>query len=96
MGVFNVAWSITRALLLLRLVLVAANNDTQPTSIFRSVCCQIHPCALCLNNMQRPDLVAPIVTIFNITPEKVTPGYFFIAPYQQIQDVPHIYDNYGV
>jgi len=36
------------------------------------------------------------VTIYNITPELVSPGYFFISPYQQIQDGPMIYDNDGV
>jgi hypothetical protein len=40
--------------------------------------------------------VSPIVTIYNHDPALVTPGYFFISPYQQVQDTPHIYDNDGV
>jgi hypothetical protein len=45
--------------------------------------------------MQRPDLVAPIVTILEYKPELVAQGYYFIAPYQQIQETVHIYDNDG-
>jgi hypothetical protein len=40
--------------------------------------------------------VAPIVTLYNHIPDLVTPGYFFIAPYQQLQETPLIYDNDGV
>ncbi|KAK5036439.1 hypothetical protein LTS07_002166 [Exophiala sideris] len=55
----------------------AADNITQPISIFRS----------------RPDLVAPILTPFIRVPEKQAPGLYFVAPYQQIQESVHIFDN---
>jgi len=29
-------------------------------------------------------------------PEKLAPGYYFVAPYQQIQESVHIYDNNAV
>ena len=45
---------------------------------------------------QRPDLVAPILTVFRQTREKQAPGYYFVAPYQQIQESVHIYDNDAV
>ncbi|KAL2430073.1 hypothetical protein ABEF95_004075 [Exophiala dermatitidis] len=44
-----------------------ADNKSQPISIFRS----------------RPDLQAPILTVLTSVPEKVAPGYYFVAPYQQ-------------
>ncbi|KIX02922.1 uncharacterized protein Z518_08865 [Rhinocladiella mackenziei CBS 650.93] len=40
-----------------------------------------------------PDLVAPILSVFRITPEKLAPGYYFVSPYQQVQETVHIYDN---
>jgi hypothetical protein len=40
--------------------------------------------------------VSPIVTIYEHNPDLVTPGYFFISPYQQVQETPLIYDNDGV
>ena len=46
--------------------------------------------------VQRPDLVAPAITIYENRRDLVTPGYFFLAPYQQVQETPHIYDNDGV
>ncbi|EHY53910.1 hypothetical protein HRR83_004552 [Exophiala dermatitidis] len=54
-----------------------ADNKSQPISIFRS----------------RPDLQAPILTVLTSVPEKVAPGYYFVAPYQQAQETIHIYDN---
>ncbi|RMD39613.1 hypothetical protein DV735_g5513, partial [Chaetothyriales sp. CBS 134920] len=57
--------------------LALADNDTQPISVFRS----------------RPDLIAPILTTIRRVPEKQAPGYYFIAPYQQLQESVHIYDN---
>ncbi|KAK5199015.1 hypothetical protein LTR99_001054 [Exophiala xenobiotica] len=54
-----------------------ADNNSQPISIFRS----------------RPDLVAPVLTVFDRVPEKQAPGYYFVSPYQQIQEGVHIYDN---
>ncbi|KIW56762.1 hypothetical protein PV05_05395 [Exophiala xenobiotica] len=56
---------------------ILADNHSQPISIFRS----------------RPDLVAPILTVFDRLPEKQAPGYYFVSPYQQIQESVHIYDN---
>ncbi|EXJ88269.1 hypothetical protein A1O1_05199 [Capronia coronata CBS 617.96] len=56
---------------------VVADNSSQPIFIFRS----------------RPDLVAPILSVFTRVPEKLAPGYYFVAPYQQIQETIHIYDN---
>ena len=78
--------------------LVAADNVTQPISIFRSVSAMPFPsdALRCANPTQRPDLVAPIVTIFERKPELVAPGYYFVSPYQQIQESVHIYDNDGV
>ncbi|KIW48141.1 uncharacterized protein PV06_00760 [Exophiala oligosperma] len=55
----------------------ADDNSSQPISIFRS----------------RPDLVSPILTVFTRIPEKQSPGYYFVSPYQQIQESVHIYDN---
>ena len=49
-----------------------------------------------LTRDQRPDLVAPILTVYNQTREKQAPGYYFAAPYQQIQESIHIYDNDAV
>jgi hypothetical protein len=40
--------------------------------------------------------VAPIVTIYKHVPHLATPGYFFVSPYQQVQETPLIYDNDGV
>lgn len=40
--------------------------------------------------------MAPVVTIYENNADLVTPGYFFVSPYQQIQETPHIYDNNGV
>ena len=49
---------------------------------------------------QRPDLFSPIVTRFPELEENhselVAPGYFFISPYDQVQEGPYIYDNDGV
>ncbi|KIW87636.1 uncharacterized protein Z519_11610 [Cladophialophora bantiana CBS 173.52] len=56
---------------------IVANNKTQPISIFRS----------------RPDLFAPILSVFERQPEKLAPGYYFVAPYQAAQEGIHIYDN---
>jgi hypothetical protein len=81
----------------------ADDNSTQPISIFRSVSC---PYASNLrrrlgfgiraDNGQRPDLVAPVLTIFIQTREKQAPGFYFAAPYQQKQESIHIYDNDAV
>ena len=80
---------------------VSADNLTQPVSIFRSVrsysSARIYQSTdLTALDFQRPDLVSPIVTIHEHDPDRVTPGYFFISPYQQIQETLHIYDNDGV
>ena len=40
--------------------------------------------------------MAPIVTIYNHVPHLATPGYFFVSPYQQVQETPLIYNNDGV
>lgn len=45
------------------------------------------------DSLQRPDLVAPILSVFRQTKEKQAPGYWFVAPYQQRQESVHIYDN---
>lgn len=76
---------------------VAADNVTQPISIFRSVSASLpsRNGPFCANRAQRPDLVSPIVTILERKPDLVAPGYYFLAPYQQIQESVHIYDNNG-
>ncbi|EXJ56704.1 hypothetical protein A1O7_07048 [Cladophialophora yegresii CBS 114405] len=56
---------------------IAADNNTQPISIFRS----------------RPDLSAPILSVFRHQREKLAPGYYFVAPYQSTNEAIHIYDN---
>lgn len=55
------------------------NNDSQPISIFRS----------------RPDLQAPILRPLEglHKPDKMAPGYFFVAPYTNMQQGVYIYDN---
>ncbi len=40
--------------------------------------------------------MAPILTVFDRLPEKQAPGYYFVSPYQQIQESVHIYDNDAV
>jgi hypothetical protein len=47
-------------------------------------------------SLQRPDLYAPAFTIELNDPERVTPGYIFIAPYESDNPGPYIYDNEGV
>lgn len=55
------------------------NNESQPISIFRS----------------RPDLFAPVLTPLEgiHQPEKMAQGYFFVAPYTNLQPGIYIYDN---
>ncbi|KAI9670132.1 MAG: hypothetical protein M1817_004469 [Caeruleum heppii] len=64
----------------LSVALVAADNITQPESFFLS----------------RPDIRAPILNVTINDASKVSPGFFFVAPYQgQTQAGPYIYDNLG-
>lgn len=55
------------------------SNASSPTSIFRS----------------RPDLHAPIIELDVLRPERVSPGYVFLAPYRNTDPGPYIYDNAG-
>ncbi|KAF1365106.1 hypothetical protein EJ07DRAFT_161218 [Lizonia empirigonia] len=55
------------------------DNNTSPTSVFRS----------------RPDLHAPIIHFDILRPELVAPGYIFLAPYRNTDPGPYIYDNNG-
>ncbi|PPJ59533.1 hypothetical protein CBER1_08886 [Cercospora berteroae] len=55
------------------------NNETSPTHQFKS----------------RPDLHAPIITFYLHQPEKIIPGYIFLAPYRNVDPGPYIYDNNG-
>ncbi|KAK5126027.1 hypothetical protein LTR85_011382 [Meristemomyces frigidus] len=66
-------------ILLLQDAQAQLNNETAPTSQFKS----------------RPDLHAPIIDFTILRPELVTPGYIFIAPYRNVDPGPYIYDNYG-
>ncbi|KAI6851728.1 hypothetical protein KC350_g1556, partial [Hortaea werneckii] len=66
-------------LLLLRVGQAQLNNNTSPTSQFKS----------------RPDLHAPIIDFQVLKPELVQPGYIFLAPYRNVDPGPYIYDNYG-
>ncbi|KAB8265283.1 MFS general substrate transporter [Aspergillus pseudonomiae] len=43
----------------------------------------------------RPDLYPPVLTIERSSPEKVTPGYIFVGPYEAANSGPYIYDNDG-
>ena len=45
---------------------------------------------------QRPDIIAPIMTVELTKPELQSPGYYFLGVYQAEQSGPYIYDNAGV
>ena len=46
--------------------------------------------------MQRPDLYPPVFTLEIHEPEKLSPGYIFLTPYEAQNPGPYIYDNDGV
>ncbi|KAE8153910.1 MFS general substrate transporter [Aspergillus avenaceus] len=43
----------------------------------------------------RPDLYPPVFTVEHSIPDKVTPGYIFLGPYEASNSGPYIYDNEG-
>ncbi|KAE8354988.1 MFS general substrate transporter [Aspergillus coremiiformis] len=43
----------------------------------------------------RPDLYPPVLTITHRIPDKLTPGYIFLGPYEAANSGPYIYDNEG-
>ncbi|GES59307.1 MFS general substrate transporter [Aspergillus terreus] len=43
----------------------------------------------------RPDLYPPVFTLEHSVPEKLTPGYIFLGPYEADNAGPYIYDNEG-
>lgn len=88
------------------------NNESQPISIFRSVRLfnkrahrDMHAAGktprrglLTFRPEQRPDLLAPILTPLEgiHRPDRMAPGYFFVAPYTNMQEGLYIYDNNAV
>lgn len=45
--------------------------------------------------MQRPDLYPPVMTIEKSDPDRLSPGYIFLGPYEAENPGPYIYDNDG-
>lgn len=48
------------------------------------------------NGTQRPDLLAPAMTVTIADDSQWDPGYVFLTPYQEEQAGPYIYDKRGV
>jgi hypothetical protein len=45
---------------------------------------------------QRPDISPPVFKVELSNPQKLSPGYYFITPYEATNPGPYIFDNDGV